>query len=95
MLPSFAEALAQADAVAIADIWAGRDRDTTSVTAADLADAVATIRPGIVVMAPGSVDATADALAREVRAGDAVLVMGGGASYRIGQRLLQRLEEGG
>ena len=95
MLTSFAEALAQADAVAIADIWAGRDRDTTSVTAADLADAVATIRPGIVVMAPGSVDATADALAREVRAGDAILVMGGGASYRIGQRLLQRLEEGG
>ena len=28
----------------------------------------------------------------EVRAGDVVLVMGGGASYRIGERLLARLE---
>jgi UDP-N-acetylmuramate--alanine ligase len=92
MLRTFADALAGADAVAVADIWAGRDRDTTSVSAQDLAAAVAAIRPGIPVLAPGSVEATADALAGEVRAGDAVLVMGGGASYRIGERLLQRLE---
>ena len=32
---------------------------------------------------------------REVRPGDAVLVMGGGASYRIGERLLERLEADG
>ena len=95
MLPAFAEALAGADAVAVADIWAGRDPDTTSVSASDLAEAIAAIRPDIPVLAPGSVEATADALAREVRAGDAVLVMGGGASYRIGERLLQRLEAGG
>jgi len=43
------------------------------------------------VLAPGSVEATADRLADEVRAGDVVLVMGGGASYRIGDRLLERL----
>jgi UDP-N-acetylmuramate-alanine ligase len=92
MLGAFAEALAAADAVAIADIWAGRDRDTTIVSAADLASAVSAIRPGITVLVPGSVEETADALASEVRAGDAVLVMGGGASYRIGERLLERLE---
>ena len=92
MLTSFADALAGADAVAVADIWAGRDRDTTSVSAADLAGAVARLRPEIPVLAPGSVEATADALAGEVRSGDAVLVMGGGASYRIGERLLERLE---
>jgi UDP-N-acetylmuramate-alanine ligase len=92
MLTSFADALAQADAVAIADIWAGRDTDLTIVSAADLADAVAVIAPAIPILAPGSVEATADALAREVRPGDAVLVMGGGASYRIGERLLERLE---
>ena len=92
MLRPFADALAGADAVAVADIWAGRDRDTTSVSASDLAALVAAIRPAIPVLAPGSVEATAEALAREVRAGDAVLVMGGGASYRIGERLLQRLE---
>ena len=92
LLPAFAEALATADAVAVADIWAGRDPDTTVASAAGLADAVQGLRPGSTVAAPGAVDATADWLAGEVRAGDAVLVMGGGQSYRIGERLLERLE---
>lgn len=92
MLEAFADALAEADAVAIADIWAGRDPDTTITSAATLAEAVASRRRGIPVLAPGSVEATADALAEHVRAGDAVLVMGGGHSYRIGERLLRRLE---
>ncbi len=89
----FADALATADAVAVADIWAGRDPDTTIASAAGLAESVARQRPGIPVAAPGSVDATAAWLAGEVRAGDAVLVMGGGHSYRIATGLLQRLEE--
>jgi hypothetical protein len=38
------------------------------------------------------VEATAHALEREVRAGDAVLVLGGGHSYKIGERLLRLLE---
>lgn len=92
MLGQFADALAEADVVAVADIFAGRDPDTTITSAAALAAAVASRRPGIQVLAPGSVDATADALAEHVRAGDAVLVMGGGHSYRIGERLLARLE---
>ena len=92
MLDAFADVLAEADAVAIADIWAGRDPDTTITSAAALADAVAARRPGIPVFAPGDVDATAAALAEHVRAGDAVLVMGGGHSYRIAEQLLARLE---
>ena len=79
MLDAFADVLAEADAVAIADIWAGRDPDTTITSAAALADAVAARRPTIPVFAPGDVEATAAALAEHVRAGDAVLVMGGGA----------------
>ena len=92
MLAQFADVLSSADAVAIADVWAGRDPDTTIASAADLAAAIQARRPGLPVLAPGSVDATADRLAEEVRAGDVVLVMGGGASYRIGERLLSRLE---
>jgi UDP-N-acetylmuramate--alanine ligase len=91
LLPAFAEALATADAVVVADIWAGRDPDTTVASAAGLAEAVGAVRPGIQVAAPGSVEATADWLAREVRGGDAVLVMGGGHSYRIADGLLRRL----
>ena len=94
LLPAFADALATADGVVIADIWAGRDPDTTVASAAGLAEAVARVRPGIPVGAPGDVEATADWLAHEVRAGDAVLVMGGGHSYRIADGLLQRLSEG-
>ena len=43
--------------------------------------------------APGSVEATARWLAGEVRPGDAVLVMGGGRSYRIGEELLELLAD--
>ena len=49
--------------------------------------------PGIPVAAPGRVEATAAWLAGEVRPGDAVLVMGGGRSYRIGELLLEHLED--
>ena len=94
LLDDFAAALAGADAVAIADIWAARDPDTTVASAAALAEAVRRRRPGLAVAAPGSVEATAAWLAREVLAGDAVLVMGGGRSYRIGELLLEDLERG-
>jgi UDP-N-acetylmuramate--alanine ligase len=93
MLEAFADALATADAVAIADIWAGRDPDTTITSAGDLAQAVARRRPDIEVIAPGDVEVTADALAGRVRTGDAVLIMGGGRSYRIAERLLEGLED--
>ncbi len=93
LLDEFADALAEADAVAVAEIWAGRDPDTSLASAAGLAEATARRRPGLAAAAPGSVEATADWLAGEVRDGDAVLVMGGGRSYRIAERLLERLEE--
>ena len=93
LLEDFAAALGTADAVAVADIWAGRDPDTTVASAAGLAAAVAGLRPEMTVEAPGAVGATAAWLARNVRAGDAVLVMGGGQSYQIASGLLRRLEE--
>jgi hypothetical protein len=52
---------------------------------------VAARRPEIPVAAPGSVEATGRWLAGEVRPGDAVLVMGGGRSYRIAEVLLEEL----
>jgi UDP-N-acetylmuramate--alanine ligase len=91
LLDDFAEALAAADGVAIADIWAGRDPDITIASANGLAEAVAIRNPRIPVAAPGSVEATAAWLAGEVRAEDVVLVMGGGRSYRIAELLLEAL----
>ena len=94
LLDDFAAALAEADAVAIADIWAGRDPDVSVASPDGLAAAVGRVRAGIPIAAPGSVESTADWLLGAVRPGDVVLVMGGGRSYRIGELLLQRLAAG-
>jgi UDP-N-acetylmuramate--alanine ligase len=94
LLEPFADALATADGVAVADIWAGRDPDTSVATPDALAEAVARRRPDIPVAAPGPVEATARWLAGHVRPGEAVLVMGGGRSYRIAELLLEHLEGG-
>jgi UDP-N-acetylmuramate--alanine ligase len=91
MLEEFAEVLAQADAVAIAQIWSSRDPDTTITSAEALAQAVSRRNPGIVSVAPGSVEETAAWVAENVSSGDAVLVMGGGKSYRIAELLVQAL----
>ena len=93
LLDSFAEVLAGADGVAVADIWAGRDPDTTIASAAGLAAAVAARNPRSPVAAPGTVEQTAAWLAGEVRPGDAVLVMGGGRSYRIAELLVEALAD--
>jgi UDP-N-acetylmuramate--alanine ligase len=91
LLDDFAAALAGADAVAVADIWASRDPDTTITSPERLADAVRKHRPDMTAEAPGSVEDTAAWLAEHVVAGDAVLVMGGGRSYRIAELLLEAL----
>jgi UDP-N-acetylmuramate--alanine ligase len=94
MADELALALAAADHVVIAEIWAGRDPDTTITSAAALAEGVDRVRAGI-AEAPGSVEATAENLAGRVRAGDVVLVMGGGRSSVIAERLVALLEERG
>jgi UDP-N-acetylmuramate--alanine ligase len=91
MLEQFADVLARADVVAIADVWAGRDPDTTITNSATLADAV-NRRGRAPAVAVGSVEATADYLAANTQPGDVVLVMGGGRSYVIAQRLLELLQ---
>jgi UDP-N-acetylmuramate-alanine ligase len=91
MLNEFAEVLAGADAVAIADIWASRDPDTTITSAKTLAEATGRCKPGLTSVAPGSVEETAAWLAGQVRPGDVVLVMGGGKSYRIAELLTEAL----
>jgi UDP-N-acetylmuramate-alanine ligase len=91
MLPEFADALAEADAVAVANIWASRDLDTAATSPELLAAAVRARRPGMTARAAGTVEETAAWLARNVEEGDAVLVMGGGHSYKIADLLLEAL----
>ena len=93
MLNDFGKVLATADQVVIADIWAGRDPDTTLTSAAALAAAVKEAGGPATTSAPGSVEETADHLAANVHPGDVVLVMGGGRSYVIAERLVSSLSK--
>ena len=93
LLEPFAAALARADRVAIADIWAGRDPDTSIASAGALAQAVRRAGGDPAAAATGSVEATAEFLAGSVAPGDVVLVMGGGRSYVIADRLVGLLRD--
>ena len=94
MLEAFADVLERADRAVIAQVHAGRDPDTTITSAAALAEAVAR-RGRTSAWAPGTVEETADWLASRVEPGDVVLVMGGGRSYVIAERLLEHLRRRG
>ena len=75
----FAQVLARADEVAIADIWAGRDPDTTITQRSALADAVRAAG-GPTAVGAGDRGGHCRLPGRAVKAGDVVLVMGGGRS---------------
>jgi UDP-N-acetylmuramate--alanine ligase len=90
MTEEFADVLATADRVAIAEIFAVRDPDTSITSAGHLAAAVAR-RGRAPAIAPGTVEETADALLRDLAPGDVVLVMGGGRSYVLADRLVAGL----
>ncbi len=92
-IDEFAESFGDADEVVIADIYASRDNDTSITSAEALADAIERAS-GIPAMAGGDVEATADYVADHLRAGDAVLVMGAGKSYRIARSLATALDDG-
>ena len=92
-LDEFAHSFTDADEVVIANIFASRDTDTSVTSAEVLADAIERTS-AIPAMAGGDVDATAQYVAEHLRAGDAVLVMGAGKSYRIARALAQALADG-
>jgi UDP-N-acetylmuramate--alanine ligase len=92
MLADFAAVLDRAERVVIAQVHPGRDPDTTITSAQALADAVAA-RGRTPAWAPGTVEETADWLTRRVEAGDVVLIMGGGRSYVVAERLVAFLRE--
>jgi UDP-N-acetylmuramate--alanine ligase len=95
LLDEFATAFTDADEVVIADIFASRDTAEAlrATSAAALADVVER-SSGVPTIATGDVDATAAYVAEHLRAGDAVLVMGAGKSYRIARGLAEALVAG-
>jgi UDP-N-acetylmuramate--alanine ligase len=95
LLDEFATAFTDADEVVIADIFASRDTDEAlrATSAAALADAIERAT-GVPAIATGDVEATTSYVAEHLRAGDAVLVMGAGKSYRVARGLADALAAG-
>ena len=80
----FADALATADRAAVLDVYPARERaeDFPGVSGATIADRA----PAHVTSTPAFADVVAT-VARDLRAGDVLLVMGAGDVYRLGREL--------
>lgn len=92
LMDAFSTAFTDADEVVIATIFASRDTpEAIAGTSAEaLADAIERAT-GVPAISVGDVDVTADYVADHLTAGDVVLVMGAGKSYRIARDLAERL----
>jgi UDP-N-acetylmuramate--alanine ligase len=95
LFDEFAAAFTGADEVVIVDIFASRDTDEAlrATSAEALADAIERIS-AVPAIATGDADTTTRYVAEHLRAGDAVLVMGAGKSYRIASGVREALEAG-
>jgi UDP-N-acetylmuramate--alanine ligase len=87
----FGRALAGADAVAVADVYAAREHDGRRVSGKLVVDAVADARPGARVGWMPDVETGAPWLARLARPGDVVLTVGAGDVDRAVPLLLEAL----
>jgi UDP-N-acetylmuramate--alanine ligase len=90
---AFGQALAKADSVFLAEIYAAREKPISGVTSDLLA--ASTERAGRPVAWQGSRAELASALADFVREGDVVITIGAGDITRTGPELKQRLETRG
>ena len=89
LLEGLATSCSAADQVVVAEIFAVRDLDTTSVSAADLAERISAM--GTPATAPGTVLESATALLPTITPETVVLVMGGGRSTELAKALARGL----
>jgi UDP-N-acetylmuramate--alanine ligase len=86
-----AGALAQADTVAVADVYPAREEPVKGVTGKLVVDALTEVRPGMTVAWTPSVEEGARLLATLLRPGDRVVTIGAGDVDRAGGLLLEAL----
>ncbi|QBD81192.1 UDP-N-acetylmuramate--L-alanine ligase [Ktedonosporobacter rubrisoli] len=88
----FLSAFDAADLAIIADIFPARERDTGLIHARDLVAALAErthFKQHAQVLYGGSVEDTAHLLAKQLRSGDIVIIMGAGDIYTVTEALLK------
>jgi UDP-N-acetylmuramate--alanine ligase len=93
LFDEFATSFTAADEVAIVDVFASRDADTSITSAVELADAVERTS-AVPTIATGDAEESARYVAEHLRPGDAVLVMGAGRSYRVAREIARLVKEG-
>ncbi len=84
----FAEALALADHVILADIYAARETDTLGVSSEDLAKRITSINPNAIYLPNFS--AIENYLKENCKPGDVLITMGAGDVVTIGENLLSQ-----
>lgn len=91
LLAEYQQSFADADHVLVVPIFASRERDTLGISSKDLVSGA----PHKDMRCVDSLDEAVLMLARNVNAGDVVVIMGAGDSYRVGEGLLLALQEKG
>jgi UDP-N-acetylmuramate--alanine ligase len=86
-----AHALAAADVVAVTDVYRAREEPLEGVTGKLVVDALADLRPGMLVAWTPSVEQGTRFLAGVVRSGDRVVTIGAGDVDRAAEDLLETL----
>lgn len=89
LLHEMAASFGDADRVIVTDIYAARERDGGSLSATDLVKA--SDHPHIEHIS--GLETIADYLAGQVEPGDVVITLGAGTSHRVGEILLERLQQ--
>ena len=89
LLHEMAASFTHADRVIVTDIYAAREQDDGTLSAADVV--AASSHPGIRHI--GGLEAVAAYLAENVAPGDVVITLGAGTSYRVGEMVLALLAE--
>jgi UDP-N-acetylmuramate--alanine ligase len=84
-------ALAEADVVAVTEVYAAREEPVEGVTGKLVVDALAERRPGMTIGWTPTVEAGADFLANRARTGDVVLTIGAGDVDRGADLVLEEL----
>jgi UDP-N-acetylmuramate--alanine ligase len=87
----FAVALADADAVAIADVYPAREQPVADVDGKLIVDSLADLRPGMTVAWTPSPEDGAAFVASRARAGDRILTLGAGDVDRVVPTILSAL----
>ena len=86
LLPQFAEALAIADKVIVASIYAARELDIYGVSSADLADEVAKLGTDCIYLP--TFQEIENYLRKNAKEGDLIITMGAGNIVQVGESLL-------